>query len=242
MREFKSPYGTVRIGERKKLFERVVDIMETAAASAGEVLTVGWTGGSTPRAFHQWAAAEEAFSQALLRTAVWSVSDERYVPIGHADSNFGNLDRELLQPLGVASARKLPWPVQVDPHSAASVFTQRLQERFGAGPAFDLCFLGMGDDGHTASIFPESPLLLIEGADPFAPVQVPGKGWRLSITPAGLQQCGKVVVLVTGAAKAERLQAVLQGDYAQYPIQILSTCAARTEWLVDDAAAALLEG
>ena len=241
MQIFSTAYGTLRIADRSQLFERIVDIMETAATSDDDTLTIGWTGGSTPRAFHQWAVTERPFSDALLRTAVWSVSDERHVPLSHQDSNFGNLDRELLQPLDVNPARKLPWPVQVDPHSAASVFSQRLQERFAGGPAFDLCFLGMGEDGHTASIFPESPLLVIDGANPFAPVQVPGKGWRLSITPAGLKVCGRIVVLVTGAAKAERLRAVLEGEGGQYPIQILHDYAARTEWLVDEEAAALLD-
>jgi 6-phosphogluconolactonase len=99
----------------------------------------------------------------------------------------------------------------------------------------------MGTDGHTASIFPNSPLLAIESGDHFAPVDVPEKGWRFSLTPDGLRACGKIVVVVTGTSKLHRLKKVLEGPEKQlYPIQILSRYADKVEWLVDEAAGDLL--
>lgn len=240
MRQQLTPFGSLRIGSRQAIFERVVDLLETSAATFGDPFTVGLTGGSTPKAFYEWAIKKEALSRVVLNQAVWSVSDERMVPLSDEESNFGNADRLLLQPLGVPAARKFPWPVQVDPHSAGTAFEMKWQERFGEDRAFDFCMLGMGDDGHTASIFPDSPLLAIESSSYFAPVEVPGKGWRLSITPSGLRACGKIAVLVTGEAKAERLKAVMEGKQGQYPVQILANCANKVEWLVDAAAAKAL--
>ncbi|MGC9451438.1 MAG: 6-phosphogluconolactonase [Oceanipulchritudo sp.] len=236
MEERKSIHGTLRIGRIEELFERMVDILETGAASFGNPYLIGLTGGSTPRAFYQWAAREQPLSRTVLDQAVWSVSDERMVPLADPESNFGTADREFLTPLGVAADRKFPWPVQVDPHSAALVHERKLQERFGMGRSFDICFLGMGEDGHTASIFPGSPLLIIESGNFFAPVEVPGKGWRLSITPDGLRACGRIVVMVTGEKKAQRLKEVLEGPGDAYPVQILRGCANKVEWLVDETA------
>jgi 6-phosphogluconolactonase len=238
MREQTTPYGKVHIGAISELFELLIDRFETTAATCGDPFTVGLTGGSTPKAFYQWAVENEALSDVVLRQAIWSVSDERMVPLSDPESNFGTADRGMLKPLGVPLERKLPWPVMVDPHSAAPAFEMRWQERFGNNRAFDLCLLGMGDDGHTASIFPGSPLLIIEDGNFFAPVDVPGKGWRLSITPDGLAACGKIIVMVTGAGKAERLKAVLAGPEGEYPVQLLSHFAKKVEWLVDEAAAA----
>jgi len=238
VKELQTAFGKVRIAEREKLFSRLIDILETASASFGDPFTIGLTGGATPKAFYAWAREEEAISKAIINHAVWSVSDERFVPLTDPESNFGIADRELLVPFDVPAERKCPWPIQVDPHSAALVFERRIRDRFGSDHAFDVCILGMGEDGHTASIFPGSPLMAIQSGHHFAPVEVPGKGWRLSITPDGLATCGRIVVMVTGSAKARRLRAVLRGLDQDYPIQILSRCARRVEWLVDEDAAA----
>ena len=240
MQEHKTKYGLMRVGELTTLFEHLIDTFETSAASYGNPFTIGLTGGSTPKAFYNWALQNKTLSEVVLRHAVWGASDERAVPLENEESNFGNADRALLSPLSVPDFRKLPWPVQLDPHSAASVYERRIQERFGQYRAFDLCLLGMGDDGHTASIFPGSPLLAIESSTLFAPVDVPNKGWRLSITPAGLESCGKIVIMVTGKGKADRLKSVMESPEGTYPVQILSKCAEKTEWLVDPEAASLL--
>lgn len=233
--------GRLHIGSREAIFSLCARITDAAAQSPVDAVSIGLTGGSTPLAFYRWAVAERPFSPALLEKAVWTVSDERMVPLADGDSNFGNADRELLQPLGVREARKMPFPVEVDPHSAATVFERKFVERFGR-VGFDVCMLGMGDDGHTASIFPESPLLALESGELFAPVDVPGKGWRLSVTPLGLELSKRIVVLVTGAGKAERLAAVFGEEPGRYPIQILARYADRVDWLVDEAAAGQLGG
>lgn len=241
MKSSTTDYGTVKIVNKIGLFARMVELLDEQADTNAENFTVGLTGGSTPIAFYNWAVKHNAISEAVLEKAVWSVSDERRVALESPESNFGNADRNLLKPLGVHPQRKLPWPVILDPHSAVSIFQRKFHERYGANKAFDLCFLGMGTDGHTASIFPNSPLMAIESGDHFAPVDVPEKGWRFSITPDGLRACGKIVVVVTGGAKLHRLKKVLEGPEKQlYPIQVLSRFPEKVEWLVDEAAGDLL--
>jgi 6-phosphogluconolactonase len=241
MEEQHTPYGNLRVGSLGSIYRRLIDILEVAAATYGDPFTIGLTGGSTPKAFYDWAVKNRAISQKILEQAMWSISDERMVPLDDPESNFGNADRMLLTPLGVPEHCKLNWPVMLDPHSAAIVVERRWQERFGYGRTFDLCFLGMGDDGHTASIFPGSPMLgAIASGNLFAAVDVPGTGWRISVTPDGLAACSKIVITVTGSAKAEMLKAGLQGEPDKLQVPLLSRFPEKVEWLVDTAAAAAL--
>lgn len=234
-----TPYGQVRCGEATFIYETLLAEIVAVAESASGAATVALTGGSTPARFYAWAAAQ-ALPRSLFEKVVWTVSDERMVPLTDNESNFGNAERRFLDPAGIAAEHRFPWPVTVDPQSAGIAYEMRFRERFGDRAAYDLCLLGMGDDGHTASIFPESPLLAVDDRNWFSAVQVPGKGWRLSITPAGLAECGRILVVVSGANKAERLREVLKGEPGQYPAQILERCAERVEWLVDPAAASLI--
>lgn len=231
-------YGKIIIEDREELFGHIqAFIAETVPAEGNLSKVIGLTGGSTPKAFYRWMIENQRECSGWDRLH-WSVSDERMVALEDEESNFGNADRMLLQPMGINDSQKLPWPVQVDPHSASSVFNRRWEDTFGSEKAFDLCFLGMGDDGHTASLFPGSPLLGAQIKDSFTCVDVPDKGWRLTITEAGLARCEQIVVLVTGAAKAQRLKAVLNEPQGSYPIQILASMASRVVWLVDREAAA----
>ncbi len=135
------------------------------------------------------------------------------MPLASDDSNFGNADRLMLIPLGIPGAAKIPWPVELPPAACAAAFSKTWNARFGAQTGFDVCFLGMGDDGHTASLFPHCPLISSGFPDNFAATEWPGKGWRLTITEAGLARCARVIVLANGAAKAAVLKAILHGPY-----------------------------
>lgn len=234
-------YGTLFIGENTELFAEAAKHINTVSAKTHHV-TIGLSGGNSPKLFFRWMVETDALDEQARERVLWLTSDERFVARTHEESNFGNADKELFNPLEIPESRRLNWPTQVDPHSAPIVFNRKWDERFGAERCFDLCFLGMGDDGHTASLFPGSPLLGMDIYENFTCVNVPDKGWRLTITPAGLKRCRKIVVMVHGKGKAERLKAVLEGAYNPdlMPIQILRDCAEQTVWLVDNEAASLL--
>lgn len=242
LKQYSTGFGTLYCGPEPELLTCAAGLLRQAAAEGKGKALVGLSGGSTPTALYRHIRAFSALSPEEAAQLFWGVSDERTVPQSDPESNFGNAARELLDPLEVPERRRLPWPTDVDPHSACILFNRRWNERFGAHRAFDLCFLGMGTDGHTASLFPESPVLGQHIEDNFTCVDVPSKGWRLTITEKGLGRCRQIVVLVTGAAKAERLAAVLEGPDTPkaQPVQILRSLADRCLWLVDDAAAAQL--
>lgn len=229
-------YGELLIGSPEDVFRTTVDILE-GELRLSRLIRIGLTGGSTPKAFYTWVVENNAFSEAFLDRALWLCSDERMVPLEHEDSNFGNADRLMLTPLGVPDAHKLNWPVKVDPHSASVVFNRRWNDRFGAQQAFDVCMLGMGTDGHTASLFPNHPILAANIEDNFVCVEIPEKGWRLTITEAGMSRCGKILITVMGQEKAERVRTVFQDPPGTYPVQILANFADKVTWLVDDEAA-----
>ncbi len=242
MKELSSGYGRVFIGSKEDCFRTAVFLAEGQRGRnpGRRHATWGLTGGSTPKEWYEWCVAKEALSPVTVATVHWFVSDERCVRPDSYESNFGNADRLLLRPLGIPADRKHPWSTAIAPALAAVEFGRVNAPWFGRDRTFDVCFLGMGDDGHTASLFPGSPLLRDDGGSYFAAVEVEGKGWRLTITPSGLRVAGLIVVMALGAGKADALARVLAGphDPRAVPAQILKECRDRVVWLVDEPAAA----
>lgn len=242
MKELSTGYGRVFIGPKEELFRTSVFLAggQRGRNPLAKIFTWALTGGSTPKEWYRWCVAQDAISPGLLAATHWFTSDERHVPLSSDESNFGHAQRGMLTPLTIAAEKQHPWPVALPPAEAAAEFARQSAAWLGQGRAFDLCFLGMGNDSHTASLFPGSPLLTQEDGRLFAAVDVPGKGWRLTLTPAGLRACGMVVVIVLGADKADALHRVLAGPYdpVNVPAQILKSCSENVVWLVDEAAAA----
>lgn len=245
MNKTDTDYGTLCIGTKKAVFDEAVALADRHRQEK-ELVELTWalTGGSTPAEFYRHCVASRNFPQALLDVTCWFTSDERMVPLSSEESNFGNAARMLLDPLKVPDEKRFPWPVDREPPEAAHLFNDILHSRFSDFRCFDLCFLGMGDDCHTASIFPRSPLIADRGRKFFTHVEVPGKGHRLTITQYGLEKCGVIVVMVTGKKKAIPLSMVFDDIYApeERPIHLLREHAERTIWLVDHEAASELEG
>jgi 6-phosphogluconolactonase len=100
--------------------------------------------------------------------------------------------------------------------------------------------LGLGDDSHIASLWPQCPLIGLKAGPRFVATEWPGRGWRLTITEAGLAQCGAIVVLVGGSGKASALREIACGEFTPkfHPGQVLREHASRVTWLADQEAAA----
>lgn len=166
------------------------------------------SGGSTPLKMYAWLLEGHADAPFWGRTHVfWG--DERFVPHDHPDSNYGAAKAALLDKLAVPAEQIYPWPYQSDPGAAAAEYASTLQEVLGDAP-FDLTFLGLGDDAHTASLFPGTGAVFDEGLTTV--VQPPGKETRLSLTASKLSQSRTVAFLVQGEGKRAALEATLSPD------------------------------
>jgi 6-phosphogluconolactonase len=148
-------------------------------------------------------------------------ADERYVPYADPESNFGSARRLFLDRLPQAPAALHPWDtLQSDPELPAAAYESLLRRHFGPkGPFFDLCILGMGPDGHTASLFP-SAASLEEASRLCLAVRQPATGQqRLTLTFPVLNACGKVLFLIQGYEKAPLVATLdsAEGAAAAFP-------------------------
>lgn len=204
------------------------------------------TGGQTPRDTYVRLARAAPKDTVDWNRVHLFWGDERLVPPDHEDSNFGMADAALILPAAIPSRNihrihgELP-----DAGQAARDYHRTLERFERAGrPRFDVVLLGLGADGHIASLFPHSPLLAdAAGTALVAEVWVPSlQRWRITLTPPALLDAEAIVMLTAGATKAAAVRAVLQGaeDVAQWPAQILRQAGDRVEWWMDSAAAAQL--
>lgn len=165
--------------------------------------------------------------------------DERCVAPDHPDSNYKLANEELLSKVPIPAGNVFRMRGEIDPNEAAKEYGRMLKSRFGEG-GLDLVFLGMGEDGHTASLFPYSPALKEQEhccMAQFVEKSTTGQSWRITLTAPFINRSAEVLVLVDGANKAAVLREVLHGkrDPERLPIQLIQP-AWRMVWVVDEAA------
>lgn len=219
----------------------IVQVAQESIVTHGR-FTLALSGGNTPKKLYGLLASEPYRSQIdwALVEIFWS--DERCVPPDSADSNFHMAQEVLLSKVPIPAQQVHRVPADAPDRDAASLaYTQEMQRVFGtnAVPSFDLIQLGMGPEGHTASLFPHQSSLH-EQTRLIMPVTVPKPPPpRLTFTPPLLNAAVHVLFLVTGADKAEAVQAVLEGDYQpdEYPAQIVKPTKGEVTWMFDTAAA-----
>lgn len=208
--------------------------------------SVALSGGSTPKRMGQLFAQEPYLSQMPWPSLEIFWGDERFVPLSSDESNAGVAKRIFLDRVPVASGRVHPWQTDdVTPAQSAGNYQALLGERLTieAGfPRFDLVLLGMGDDGHTASLFPHTAGLAETERWAIANEVPQHHTTRLTLTAPVINNARMVVFLIGGAGKAERLAEVLEGppDPDRLPSQRIQPHNGRLIWLVDEAAAARL--
>ncbi len=223
----------------------IVDAARATVAARGRFM-VALAGGDTPRAtYSRLAAAPYAEAMPWDRTYVF-FGDERCVPPDHPASNFGMARETLLAKVPVPPGQVFRMRGESeDPEQAAAEYARCLAEVFGTRrgelPRFDLVLLGMGLDGHTASLFPGSPAL----KEVFRPVvavhaaaaAVPE---RLTLTFPVLNAAALVIFLVSGAEKAKAVKAAFN-DATQLPAGMVRPIDGRLVWMLDQAAASLIQ-
>jgi 6-phosphogluconolactonase len=222
--------------------EATAEALRSAIAERG-VLTIALAGGDTPRRMYEQLAAARDLDWDRVEF-FWG--DERPVPPDHPDSNFGMAHAALVRPLGIDPRRIHRIEAErSDLDAAAREYEQELAKTCGAPdegpPILDLVLLGMGPDGHTASLFPHTAALS-ETRRWVVANDVPQLSTRrITITFPLIERARATLVLVTGASKSDALAEVLEGplDSQRLPSQRLRG-SANVEWLVDAAAASRL--
>lgn len=203
---------------------------QTRAVAARGAFSIALSGGTTPRLLYERLASGE-WSEAM-NWPEWEVfwSDERAVPPEHPDSNYRLAHDALLSKVEVANV----WPMRAD----AAEYARTLRSRMGPGfPVFDMVLLGMGADGHTASLFPGHRALdssaLVEAVEDVVPP-------RLTLTLPVINAARQVIFMITGKEKSERVRDVLEHDDLRFPAARVQPEEGMCAWILDHEAARLI--
>ena len=224
---------------------RFAGLAEVFTNDAGR-FTVALSGGSTPKAMFQ-VLADKAFADALpWRTIYFFWGDERCVPPDHADSNYRMAYEALLSKVPIPPENIFRIPAEDGDHKrAAADYSETLRTFFTEErPSLDLVFLGMGPDGHTASLFPGTTALCANDRIAVANYVDKLQSWRITLTADTINRARNIIFLVAGADKAPALKEVMEGERnpEQYPSQLIEASHGALLWMVDEAAAKLLSG
>ena len=225
--------------------EEVIRVASNAVAQRDR-FTIALSGGSTPKNLYTLIAAN-AGSSLPWEKVFFFWGDERHVPLDDPDSNYRMAKESLLSKLPVPPANIFPVPAgNQDAEAVAEAYEQTLKNFFALKrdelPRFDLILLGMGPDGHTASLFPETPALGEKSRLVVANWVDKLKTSRITFTLPLLNAARCVVFLVSGTDKAAVLREVLEGDAPgeKYPSKLVRPSNGKLIWFVDRAAASQL--
>ena len=224
---------------------RVAAAAERAISQRGN-FSIALSGGSTPKALYALLTDEPYRSRIDWSRVHILFGDERGVAPDHKDSNFKMADEALLSkvPIPKNQIHRMKGELGERAEEAAKEYGQMLKADFPDG--LDVVLLGMGTDGHTASIFPNTSVVRethhrVVGY--FAENSSTGKSWRITMTAPFINQAREVFVLTAGADKAERLREVLEGpqDPQRLPIQLIKPTRGKLVWIMDTRAAGMDE-
>ena len=242
-----------------RVFDGVSELMRATAEeialaarqAAGEHGRFTWAlaGGSTPRTVYELLASDFYRERIPWSAVHFFWGDERHVPPDHPDSNFRMARAAMLDrvPAPAENVHRIP-AEEPDAQRAAAEYESTLRSFFalspdkrpGEQPRFDLVLLGLGKDGHTASLFPGGDAVRERERLVVAPWVEAQKTFRITLTPPVLNHARRAMFLVSGEEKSEALHAVLEGprEPERYPAQIVE---GNRLWMVDRAAAHLLQ-
>lgn len=207
--------------------------------AARDRFSVALSGGSTPASFHRTLAGVPWREKIPWANVHLFWGDERCVPPDHPDSNFGAAYGDLLAHVPVPESNVHPMRGEIDSTEGANDYERELIESLDSvNPQIDLVFLGLGADGHTASLFPGSPALAEMTRLAVDTLRPEDGSRRLTLTLAALNAARQVIFLVTGGGKIDILSRVLHASATDdgLPAQQVSPRDGTLIWLVDEAA------
>ncbi len=242
--------GKLNISETtKELVEKIAqtfsDLAHAAIKENGRFI-VSLSGGSTPKALYERLAQPPYVGSIKWDQVIVFLGDERCVPHDHPDSNFKMIDEALLAKVAIPESNIFKTMGQSeDPEAAALLYDQEIRRVFISPseevPSFDLILLGLGPDGHTASLFPGSKALQEKHRLYVANYVEKFSSNRLTMTLPLINEGKNVIFLVSGDSKANILKEVLEQPEKQYPSQSIKPRSGNLDWYVDQAAVRLLK-
>lgn len=217
------------------------------AITARDRFLVALSGGSTPKALYSILASPDYARQLDWNKVHFLFGDERGVPPSHADSNFALADRMLFTPLHIPSAQIHRIHGEDPPETAAAQYEDSLRRLTATTreqwPMLDLILLGMGDDGHTASLFPGTAALTEQVRWVVPGLSPQGTRSRITLTLGVINHASMILFLVTGLNKAKIVRSVVErrpSDTSPYPAALVQPETGRLLWYLDRAAASEL--
>ena len=237
----RTPGGRTEIlADAPALARRVAEWMTAAALAAKGAFRVSLSGGSTPKALYALLASDDFRGRFPWTRVSWYWGDERFVPPDHPESNYRMAREAMLAKAPVPPENIHPIPTDGTPEDAARRYERTLQSAYGAPtldparPLFDVMLLGLGTDGHTASLLPGDPTLE-ERTRWAVPVSHGRPEVRITLTFPAIESSRHVAFLVEGKSKAPTLAAIRAGE-SQLPAARVRPMG-ELVWFVDRAAA-----
>lgn len=219
--------------------ELVVKKAQEAVAATGR-FTLALTGGSSPVQLYSLLSESPYTEQMPWADTYIFWGDERWVPLTDEKSNAKMAFETFLSKVPVPPKQIFPmWEADIEPEAFAQKYEQTLKDHFGQdAPAFDLILLGMGDDGHTASLFPHTEVLQEKTSLVRAYYLEPQSMFRVTLTAPLINQAKAIFFMTFGENKASALKEVLEGERnpEEYPSQLIKPVSGEVHWFVDEKA------
>jgi 6-phosphogluconolactonase len=231
-------------GEELNLFaaEKFIEIGSAAIAERGQ-FTVSLAGGSTPKSLYQLLSSEQFKDKINWKSVFFFFGDERNVAPDSDESNFKMANENLFAPLNIDKDKIYRWETEFQTsEKIADEYEESVKYFFRGFPKFDLILLGIGADGHTASLFPFSQALSETKKIAVANTVEKLETTRLTLTFPVINNSRNVVFLVKGEDKAETLREVLRGEFKpeKFPAQNVKPADGELFWLTEGNAARFL--
>lgn len=239
----------ITVADQAAIASRAAELLYETTKTEAENISIALAGGNTPKLLYRMLAAAPWIEMLPWQRINWYFGDERFVPASDPQSNFRMSKENLLDPAQIRLERIFRVKTELsDARQAAEDYenTIRLTVAMDENkvPVFDLILLGMGDDGHTASLFPQTAALSEDSLAVVENYVDKLSAWRITVTKPVLLAAKQVIVMVSGSEKASALAAVLEGAILEdtYPSQVLNRRTLPTTWIVDQSAASQLSG
>jgi 6-phosphogluconolactonase len=212
--------------------------------AANKKFSVALSGGSSPKKLYELLASTTYADSVEWAKVYFFFGDERNVPQNDPESNYLMAKKALFEPLYIDAANIFAVDTTLTPNEAAQKYAEEIAEFFDEDEmSFDLVLLGLGDDAHTASLFPGTDVLHDVTPSVKAPFLESKQVYRITLNAPLINEAKNIAFLVYGESKAEAVHHVFEDDedIENYPAQLIDSITGEVHWFMDEAAAANLE-